>query len=117
MVQNVECLTLRILKKKTGKAVYTVKFTNFEFQTFEITSNSRVSRIFVRPLKIGSLGLMYPTFGGFGAMHGKKFCFCWFAACFYSIVFTCGFCFTLDLCWCLTLCFTQEFPGCTLYLQ
>lgn len=52
------------LKKKRVKPLYTFKFTNFEFQTFETTSNSRVSRIFVRPLKIGSLGLMYPIFGG-----------------------------------------------------
>lgn len=61
---SVECLTLRISKKKRVKPLYTFKFTNFEFQTFETTSNSRVSRIFVRPLKIGSLGLMYPIFGG-----------------------------------------------------
>lgn len=50
--------------KNRVKPLYTFKFAKFEFQTFETTSNSRVSRIFVRPLKIGSLGLMYPIFGG-----------------------------------------------------
>lgn len=51
-------------EKKTGKALYTFKFTNFEFQTFETTSYSRVSRIFFRPLKIGNLGAHVSNFGG-----------------------------------------------------